>query len=314
MHNHGVESAEKIKVELDKAIKRIVAIIDKGASEHPDLITKDHIREKITQLFDKKVGKKLDEKRLTSIYQDEGPKRFKQKIPPGYKDSEKGETRQFGDLVIWNEILEQACVSKRPVIFITSDTKEDWWWKQGQQTIGPRPELVHEVATVANTKFYMYNVERFLSEAQKRVDTNVESAELKKAAEEFKDIESKREGDNSITGFVEHWMTITKNPGPTFAGIAKALSSEVSDSRTVRELLEGVDSGASKIFNAGHWLFAVETIYDRPCTPVERSLIEQVIKRGDLEKIARGAKNCWDIAGALAVYVKTVDAIKTAES
>src|ERR1700694_3069009 len=191
MHNHAVESAEKIKEELERATKKIIAIIDQGASDHPDLIASDHIRDKITELFNGRVGKKLDEKRLASIYQ-EGPKRYEQKIPPGYKDAEKGGTRQFGDLVIWNEILEQARSTKRPMIFRTSDTKEDWWWKQGQFTIGPRPELVQEMTTFADQRFYMYNVERFLEEAESRLDTRVEAEEVKKAAEEFKEIEQKR--------------------------------------------------------------------------------------------------------------------------
>ena len=46
MHNHAVESAEKIKEELEGAIKKIIAIIDQGASDHPDLIASDHIETK----------------------------------------------------------------------------------------------------------------------------------------------------------------------------------------------------------------------------------------------------------------------------
>jgi hypothetical protein len=128
MHNHAVESADKIKAELEAAVRKIVAIIDKAANEHPDLTADDHIRDKITQLFEGMVGTKLDDKRLVSIYQ-EGPKRYEQKIPPGYKDVEKGGTRQFGDLVIWNEILDYAKTSNKPVVLVTSDTKEDWWWR-----------------------------------------------------------------------------------------------------------------------------------------------------------------------------------------
>jgi hypothetical protein len=160
----------------------------------------------------------------------------------------------------------------------------------------------------------MYNVERFLSEAQKLVATNVESTELRKAAEEFKDIENKREGDSTRTGFVEHWMTIMENPGPSFGGIAKAFSSERSNSRRLRELLESAPIEDVDVLEVGHWLLALETIYDRPCTPVERSLVERVVDRRDLGKIAKGAKNCWEVAGALAVYVKTVVLTKPAQN
>ena len=304
MHNHAVESAEKIRVELESSIKRTIEIIDQGATEHPDLIAKDYIQEKISQLFDGKVGKKMDEKRLATIYQ-EGPKRYEQKIPPGYKDTEKGGTRQFGDLVIWNEMLSHALAEKLPVVFITSDTKEDWWWKQGQFTVGPRPELVQEMAAFASARFYMYNVERFVNEAQKRFDTEVGTTAAQKAAEEFKEIETKREGD-STTGFVEYWTNIIKNPGPGFAGISKALSNEVSDYRTLREILETLPSGMEHIYNVQEWIFILEKIFDRPLTPVERTVTERVVERKDLGKIARGAKSCWDVAGAFAVYLKTM--------
>jgi PIN like domain len=133
-------------------VKKIKEIIDQGASEHPDLMTSDHIRETITELFNGKVGKKFDEKKLANIYQ-EGAKRYEQKVPPGYKDAEKGGTRQFGDLVVWMEILEHAKDKKHPVIFITSDTKEDWWWKHGQFTVGPRSEPIQEIAAFSNVKF-----------------------------------------------------------------------------------------------------------------------------------------------------------------
>src|SRR6185437_14851219 len=106
----------------------------------------DEIRDQITALFEGRVGSRYDEKRLAEIYT-LGAKRYEQKIPPGYEDTKKGGTRQYGDLVVWNEILDYGKERKRPVVFVTSDSKEDWWWKQGQFTIGPRPELIQEVAT-----------------------------------------------------------------------------------------------------------------------------------------------------------------------
>src|SRR6476619_151567 len=90
-------------------------------------------------------------------------------------------------------MIEQARAAKRPIIFITSDTKEDWWWEHGQFTFGPRPELAQEMMSNAKVRFYMYNVERFLEQAQQYLDTKVEIIEVKKAAEEFKDIQVSRE-------------------------------------------------------------------------------------------------------------------------
>ena len=277
MHNHAVESAEKIKEELEASIKRIIEIIDQGANEHPDLIAKDHIREKITELFDGKVGKKLDEKRLGSIYQ-EGPKRYEQKIPPGYKDAEKGGTRQFGDLVIWNEILEQARAGKRPLIFVTSDTKEDWWWKQGQYTVGPRPELVQEVSSFANVRFYMYNVERFVNEAQKRFDTKVGTTEAQKAAEEFKEIEQKRKLDT---------------PPFDITNIERSLLKQSE----LRERLARLSSSQWSKVPAEDLLGGIQIVLGRTLHPKENQyLMALFLQRKAMDAVADVYPNCWGVA------------------
>jgi hypothetical protein len=288
MHNHAVESAEKIKEELEASVKRITEIIDQGANEHPDLIAKDHIREKITQLFDGKVGKKLEEKRLATIYQD-GPKRYEQKIPPGYKDAEKGGTRQFGDLVIWNEILEKAHATKRPVIFVTSDTKEDWWWKQGQYTVGPRPELVQEVSTFANAKFYMYNVERFVNEAQKRFDTKVGTTEAKKAAEEFKEIEQKRK---------------LETPPFDITDIERSLLQQSE----LRERLTRLSSSQWSKVPTEDLARAVQMSVGRPFTEVENGYFLSFIhNRRGMDAVAKYAPTCWDLAEFLASVFRQLE-------
>jgi PIN like domain len=303
MHNHAVESAEKIKGELDGSIKKIIAIIDQGASEHPDLIAKDYIREKITQLFDGRVGKKLDEKRLASIYQ-EGPKRYEQKIPPGFEDFEKGGTRQFGDLVIWNEILEKAKASEHPIIFVTSDTKEDWWWKQGQFTVGPRPELVQEVADFAKVAFYMYNVERFVNEAQKRLDTNVEPTEVKKAAEEFKDIESKRETTAESETLSRDLFYLWEQAG--------LLSPKQPDKATVqgflarfldsKELAQMPGAGAG-LLSLESMIQTFEKLENRKISDAERETLQRTSKNGTLANLISGAKTFKDVTRLISLFL-----------
>lgn len=63
------------------------------------------------------------------IYQicDEGEKRFKNKVPPGFKDKEKQGIRQYGDLILWKELIEFCKVNHVNAIFVTDDVKEDWW-------------------------------------------------------------------------------------------------------------------------------------------------------------------------------------------
>ena len=58
----------------------------------------------------------------------EGDTRFKHRLPPGFKDSAKGENR-FGDLIIWYEILENSKKLRKNfnhVLFLSNDEKSDW--------------------------------------------------------------------------------------------------------------------------------------------------------------------------------------------
>jgi hypothetical protein len=294
LHNHGVESAEKINAELETAVKKIKEIIDEGANKHPDLMISDHIRETITELFHGKVGKQLDEKSLMDIYQ-KGAKRYEQKIPPGYKDAEKGGTRQFGDLIIWMEVLEHAKLTKRPVIFVTSDTKEDWWWKYGQFTVGPRPELVQEMAAFANEKFYMYNVERFLSEAQKRVDTKVESKEVKQAAEEFKEIEQKRKFE------VEHF--------------APKLESSRLQSSELQEKLTRLSSTQWNTLPASDFVNGTQILLRRALRPDEIHYLFNTVFSDEaaMNKAVAAFPNCWSIVEFLGFVLAMKDVLPKPE-
>ncbi len=85
----------------------------------------------------------------------DGKIRYENKIPPGFKDAEKaskGEDsyyyfdglrfeRQYGDLILWKQLLLKASDENVDnIIFITDDSKEDWWYKinsNGNKTIGP---------------------------------------------------------------------------------------------------------------------------------------------------------------------------------
>lgn len=59
---------------------------------------------------------------------DEGEKRYKNKIPPGFKDAKnKTGVRIYSDLIIWKETLRFAKKYKKNIIFVTDDAKVDWW-------------------------------------------------------------------------------------------------------------------------------------------------------------------------------------------
>ncbi|MCH8063319.1 MAG: DUF4935 domain-containing protein, partial [Chloroflexi bacterium] len=69
----------------------------------------DHpLKDKVANLFEGKVGDPFDSERLAKIYKD-GEERYRKDIPPGYADRKKEqESRKYGDLVIWQQILDRV--------------------------------------------------------------------------------------------------------------------------------------------------------------------------------------------------------------
>lgn len=64
-------------------------------------------------------------------------------VPPGYKDSSKGDSG-IGDLIIWKTILVVAKTRNVDVIFVTNETKADWWHRSEGVPLMPRIELIEE--------------------------------------------------------------------------------------------------------------------------------------------------------------------------
>ncbi|MBU0567421.1 DUF4935 domain-containing protein [bacterium] len=160
---------EKIKSSLTEIDKEI----DEQKQKHPDSLSNDYIVDTITSLLDGKVGTPYSSEKLKEVYE-EGKTRYKNKIPPGYKDAEGSNKKEgndkYGDLVLWLQIIDKAKESGKPIIFITNDGKEDWWWTSKGRTIGPQPELIDEMMVKANTSFYMYKSDQFIKYAQEYLD------------------------------------------------------------------------------------------------------------------------------------------------
>lgn len=164
--NHPLLSIQKICDRVHTNISHIQDDIDKLEREHPDLIKRDDIREKITTLFEEKLGKKFDEDKTKQVISDANT-RYPSKIPPGYEDAnEKDGIKKYGDLILWYQIIEQAKKDNKSVILITDEKKEDWWWKFNGEIVGPRPELIEEFVSKTKNWFYMYKSDQFMNYAQ----------------------------------------------------------------------------------------------------------------------------------------------------
>lgn len=174
--------------EFTSVVEKIKEKLREGKEIHKSLINSDPICEKITEIFNGKVGDRPPEEELDKIYI-EGAKRFKKKIPPGYMDKEdKPEPFCYGDLVLWKQLLSYAKDKQQSVIFVTDENKEDWWLKHDGKTLGPRPELLSEFKEVTGNSIYIYSTELFVkyaNEHNQRIDEEV-LRELHEAAEQRK--------------------------------------------------------------------------------------------------------------------------------
>jgi hypothetical protein len=142
----------------------------------------DEVWQVVDEVFDGKIGEPYPPDKKKSILQ-EGEKRYTQRVPPGYEDQEKGGEEQYGDLLVWFQILDKVEQDKKPLIFVTDDRKGDWWWIFDKLIIGPRPELIDEVQRRAGVLSYIYPPGRFIGEAQRFLGTKVSEEAIAEAQE-----------------------------------------------------------------------------------------------------------------------------------
>ena len=195
---HASIDVESLLSTIQQTFSSVQNELNKHKKRHPDLFSNDSIRNELSVLFNGKVGSVYDAERLNELYK-VGEQRYEYSIPPGYKDKKKEDLKRFGDLtikskfgdlVLWMQLLDKAIESKRPILFITDDRKEDWWWDESGKTIGPRPELVTEVWQKAGVPFYMYTPTRFMENANNYLGTNINQEII----DEVRDVSEAREG------------------------------------------------------------------------------------------------------------------------
>ncbi|HYT43838.1 MAG TPA: PIN-like domain-containing protein, partial [Methylomirabilota bacterium] len=167
-------------------IVKIKASITQAESKYPNLLQNDYLLERLTNLFNDRIGKEYSTKRLEEIYK-EFEQRFRLQIPPGYKDKnpKKEGFKKYGDGVLWFQVIDYAKSQKKTIILITDDQKDDWWRIEKGETLGPRPELAAEIGSKAKVSFYMYNSSQFLKYAKEFLGLKVKQETI----EEIKEVE-----------------------------------------------------------------------------------------------------------------------------
>jgi hypothetical protein len=238
-----IENIEKVQSDF---IKELGKQEEKSISVNSD----DEIRNRIDKLFNELIGSAPENQKIINELFSEGEDRYRNNIPPGYKDSSKDEKnpdeftysgitykRKYGDLIIWKQIISHASENKlKNIILITDDNKADWWWKvesNGVKTIGVRPELKDEIFREAEVdNFHVYNTEGFLSYANEQLNAQV----TEEAIEEVREISDERQvmmqrsrmirqmahsAEKAVYEWLSHnfsHLELNRHSGPDFVG------------------------------------------------------------------------------------------------
>ncbi|NOU49990.1 hypothetical protein HG263_05495 [Pseudoalteromonas sp. JBTF-M23] len=168
--------------EANSVFEKLCIELSDNKSVHTARISNDEIKDSIAHIFDNKVGPTYDDKRLKQLII-EGEERYKEKVPPGFKDSSKAkdvsslreQCRVYGDYIFWSQVIDKANEIEQNIVLITDDAKEDWWQKFQGKTLGPHPDLVKEFRNKTNKSLYMYQAARFLELAKENLGENVSS-------------------------------------------------------------------------------------------------------------------------------------------
>jgi hypothetical protein len=172
------------------AFELLLQELNENRDKFKSTLSNDVVSEFFDEIFMNKLGTPYSPKEIEELMK-EGDHRYTQKIPPGFMDAKKGEgavTMQgqidkYGDLLIWKDIIKLSKESGKGIIFVTDDSKLDWWSIIDEFTLGPRPELVKEFQNETSNTIYFYNAERFLEFARTSLQQNVSTASVDEVRE-----------------------------------------------------------------------------------------------------------------------------------
>ncbi|MBP2638747.1 MAG: hypothetical protein H6Q72_4654 [Firmicutes bacterium] len=190
----AIETDEVLQI-LKDTNEQILQVLSKLEKKDVNYLQKDNILLKIHELYGENIGRKYTDEESDALIA-QAKERYAKGIPPGYKDKDKSEN-QYGDCIIWLQIIEYMKDKDKSLIYITNDIKEDWCQIIDGETVGIRPELIEEMYDKANTRCLIYTPKRFMEYAR---DKNNIQDDISKAIEEMNvlEITTNREIDDSL--------------------------------------------------------------------------------------------------------------------
>jgi hypothetical protein len=198
---------------LKEAMTIAAEALSAGRERRQSDMAADSRHEELSALLLRRVGSNYSGEELETRKK-EALDRAAKEIPPGYKDAKKEGDRSIGDVLAWFQMLDFAAKTKKPIIFITGDAKEDWWWRSGGKTLGARPELRREMLDRAGVRFHMYNPENFLSYASRFLKLNVASEAIDEGREAEKETREPTDLAREVVGLLGYTTVLSGSTLP----------------------------------------------------------------------------------------------------
>ncbi|MEU3644196.1 PIN domain-containing protein [Lentzea sp. NPDC034063] len=146
---------------LQHELQRVLADADADRAGDP-------ILEQLEELLDGRVTSPLNEEEHAECVA-EANRRIDAEVPPGYLDAGKQHDDSAdggtGDYLVWYQATRYASDQNRDLLIVTRDEKEDWWWRQGADFIGPRPELSLEYGGLTGRRLFLMRPTDLLARA-----------------------------------------------------------------------------------------------------------------------------------------------------
>lgn len=281
-NKHPLIDVKEIVQRIEALFQALKVELNQKKEQHdqqfpPIALEDDEVRDRLDHLFDGRVGKPYDDKKLAEVKKD-GEERYKNNTPPGYADKNKAENK-YGDFIVWWQTLEHAAEQEKPVIFVTNDNKEDWWLSAGGKTLAPRPELIEEMRSKTKQGGYIYSADRFMEYAKtylKQEVTQEAIEEVHSLAEAQKPVaEIVGEGWNPFMGNLimsPAWKQISDTSREQFAQAHETMVKNILQGAAPGGLEKAMSMAIGKQFN----LQVSDTLRD--IQQSQREQIERIAK------------------------------------
>jgi|GEM_PF-2906835 len=221
---HAHLDFKEIAGQYEDKVRPLKARVQRLRNKHPDHLEKDGVVARLEAIYtDNIVGAEFNEIEIEELIK-EGEERYSKSIPPGYKDQKKEDEayriipRKYGDLAVWKQIINKAKETKKPVIFVTNDAKDDWVsYGQEKRNLGAKAALRKELLREAGVDFFLYSSDVFLDNAHKQFNLTVEASSVDEV-KKYRELESARarsklvfgEGVDSVHAYIHEPMRLTE--------------------------------------------------------------------------------------------------------